>query len=54
MSIDDLKITAAPDAVVDNTESVTLSVTGTESLPSKGLIFEWKCGKYELIDHGEL
>lgn len=41
----DLKIIATPDTLVDNTQSVTLSVTGTESLPSKGLIFEWKCRK---------
>ncbi|XP_045888956.1 polycystic kidney disease protein 1-like 2 isoform X2 [Micropterus dolomieu] len=37
------KIIATPDTVVDYTQSVTLSVTGTESLPSKGLTFEWKC-----------
>ncbi|XP_044057560.1 polycystic kidney disease protein 1-like 2 isoform X2 [Siniperca chuatsi] len=46
MSIDDsndLKIIATPDTLVDYTQSVTLSVTGTESLPSKGLTFEWKC-----------
>lgn len=49
MSVDDstdLKIIATPDTLVDNTRSVTLSVTGTELLPSKGLIFEWKCSKY--------
>lgn len=40
------KIIATPDTVVDYTQSVTLSVTGTESLPSKGLTFEWKCSKY--------
>ncbi|XP_070762062.1 polycystin-1-like protein 2 [Enoplosus armatus] len=46
MSVDDsndLKIIATPDALVDYTQSVTLSATGTESLPSKGLAFEWKC-----------
>lgn len=49
MSVDDsadLKIIATPDTLVDNTRSVTLSVTGHELLPSKGLIFEWKCSKY--------
>lgn len=46
VSIDNLKITATPDILVDYTQSVTLSVTGTESLPSKGLTFEWRCGKY--------
>ncbi|KAM7014972.1 polycystin-1-like protein 2 [Tautogolabrus adspersus] len=39
----ELKIIQTPDSVVDYTQSVTLSVTGTESLPSKGLTFEWKC-----------
>nr|XP_046243263.1 polycystic kidney disease protein 1-like 2 isoform X2 [Scatophagus argus] len=39
----DLKIIATPDTLADYTQNVTLSVTGYESLPSKGLIFEWKC-----------
>lgn len=43
---DDLKIIATPDTLVDYTQSVTLSISGTESLPSKGLTFEWKCGKH--------
>ncbi|KAK5935294.1 hypothetical protein CgunFtcFv8_020669 [Champsocephalus gunnari] len=43
VSTNDLKITAAPDTVVDYSQSVTLSATGTESLSSKGLTFEWKC-----------
>ncbi|XP_039983123.1 polycystic kidney disease protein 1-like 2 [Xiphias gladius] len=46
MSVDDstdLRIIATPDTLVDYTQSVTLRVTGTESLPSKGLTFEWKC-----------
>ncbi|XP_032371632.1 polycystic kidney disease protein 1-like 2 [Etheostoma spectabile] len=43
VSIDDLKITATPDTLVDYTQSVTLSVTGTESLSSRGLTFEWRC-----------
>ncbi|XP_040894682.1 polycystic kidney disease protein 1-like 2 [Toxotes jaculatrix] len=46
MSVDssvDLKIMTAPDTLVDYAHSVTLSVNGTESLPSKGLTFEWKC-----------
>ncbi len=41
-----LKIITAPDTLVDYTQSVTLSAAGTESLPSKGLTFEWKCSKY--------
>ncbi len=48
MSVDDsvdLKIVAAPDTLVDYTHSVTLSATGTESLHSKELTFEWKCSK---------
>ncbi|XP_054473206.1 polycystic kidney disease protein 1-like 2 [Anoplopoma fimbria] len=48
VSIDNLNITATPDTLVDYTQSVTLSVTGTESLPRKGLAFEWKCRKNEL------
>ncbi|XP_076592785.1 polycystin-1-like protein 2 [Chaetodon auriga] len=46
MSVDDsdLKITASPDALVDASQSVTLRLSGAESLPSKGLAFEWKCG----------
>ncbi|XP_040019356.2 polycystin-1-like protein 2 [Gasterosteus aculeatus] len=43
LSIDNLKITAIPDTLVDNTQSVTLRVSGTESMASKGLVFEWKC-----------
>lgn len=49
MSVDDsndLKITATPDTVVDYTQSVKLSLTATESFPSKGFTFEWKCSKY--------
>ncbi|GAA6233697.1 polycystic kidney disease protein 1-like 2 isoform X1 [Lates japonicus] len=41
----DLKITATPDTLVDYTHTVTLRVTGTESLPSRGLTFEWNCKK---------
>nr|XP_054588101.1 polycystic kidney disease protein 1-like 2 isoform X1 [Nothobranchius furzeri] len=37
----DLKITASPDLVVDQTQIVTLTPTG--SVGSKGLEFEWKC-----------
>ncbi|CAJ1049631.1 polycystic kidney disease protein 1-like 2 [Xyrichtys novacula] len=39
----DLKITATPDTVVDYTQSVTLNISGAESLPSEGLTFKWKC-----------
>nr|XP_020466514.1 polycystic kidney disease protein 1-like 2 [Monopterus albus] len=38
-----LKIIATPDTLVDYNQSVTLKVNGTESLPSKGLAFEWTC-----------
>lgn len=31
----------------DNSQSVTLRVHGTESLPRNGLIYEWKCRKCE-------
>ncbi|KAM7424150.1 hypothetical protein PAMA_000478 [Pampus argenteus] len=57
MSVDDLKINATPDSLVDYTQSVTLTLTRNESLPSKGLAFEWKCSKYnynykkQLLDH---
>ncbi|KAM7406118.1 hypothetical protein PAMP_000517 [Pampus punctatissimus] len=46
MSVDDdynLKINATPDSLVDYTQSVTLTLNRNESLPSKGLAFEWKC-----------
>lgn len=46
VSIDDLKISATPDTLVDATQSVTLSVTGTELWTSKRLAYEWKCSKY--------
>ncbi|XP_039867914.1 polycystic kidney disease protein 1-like 2 [Simochromis diagramma] len=39
----DLKIIATPDTLVDYTQRVTLTVTGTESLPSKELAYEWEC-----------
>ncbi|XP_026176225.1 polycystic kidney disease protein 1-like 2 [Mastacembelus armatus] len=38
-----LKIIAAPDTLVDYNQSVTLRVSGIESLPSKGFTFEWRC-----------
>ncbi|XP_075878911.1 polycystin-1-like protein 2 [Nelusetta ayraudi] len=38
-----LKVMATPEMLFDNSQSVTLTVHGTESLPSKGLIYEWKC-----------
>lgn len=58
MSVDDsqLKIISTPDTLVDYTQNVTLSVTGTESLPSKGLTFEWTCSKYNIqftVEHFE-
>ncbi|XP_005741746.2 polycystic kidney disease protein 1-like 2 [Pundamilia nyererei] len=43
----DLKIIATPDTLVDYTQRVTLTVTGTESLPSKELAYEWECNKKE-------
>ncbi|KAM9366988.1 polycystin-1-like protein 2 [Symphorus nematophorus] len=43
MSGDNLKITATPDTLVDYNQTVTLSLNGTESLPRKGLTFEWIC-----------
>lgn len=49
MSVDDsydFKIIATPDTLVDSTQSVTLKVNGSESLTSKGFIFEWTCSKY--------
>lgn len=49
MSVDDsikVKIITTPDTLVDNSQSVTMSVTQTELLPSRGLVFEWKCRKY--------
>ncbi|KAM3625915.1 uncharacterized protein V6R79_019756 [Siganus canaliculatus] len=39
----DLKIITSPNTLVDYTQSVTLNATGTESLPNKGLAFEWRC-----------
>lgn len=41
----DLKIVKTPKILVDYTQNVTLNVSGTESLPSEGLTFEWKCSK---------
>ncbi|XP_023129023.3 polycystic kidney disease protein 1-like 2 isoform X1 [Amphiprion ocellaris] len=38
-----LKIISTPDTLVDYSQSVTLTVNETESLPTKGLAFEWKC-----------
>ena len=49
MSVDDshdFKINATPKTLVDYTQNVTLTVTANDSLPSKGLTFEWKCSKY--------
>ncbi|XP_059209203.1 polycystin-1-like protein 2 [Centropristis striata] len=43
VSTDDLEITSTPDPVADYSQSVTLSATGAESLPGKGLAFEWTC-----------
>ncbi|KAK2920185.1 polycystin-1-like protein 2 isoform X2 [Channa argus] len=39
----DLEIIATPDTWVEYNQTVTLRATGAESLPSKGLTFEWKC-----------
>lgn len=49
MSVDDsikVKIIATPNTLVDYSQSVTLSMTQTELLPSRGLMFEWECRKY--------
>lgn len=42
----DLKIIATPDILIEYSQTVKLTASGTESLPSKGLTFEWKCSKY--------
>ncbi|XP_019954244.2 polycystin-1-like protein 2 isoform X2 [Paralichthys olivaceus] len=39
----DLEITAAPDTLTNYAHSVTLTVNGTESIPSEGLAFAWRC-----------
>ena len=41
-----LKISAAPETVINSAHSVTLTVNGMESLPSEGLVFAWRCSKY--------
>lgn len=46
MSINNMKIIAAPDTLMDNSQSVSLNVTGPDLSPEKGLTFEWKCRKY--------
>lgn len=46
MSIKDVNIIAAPDTLMDNSQSVTLNVTGPDLSPDNGLSFEWKCRKY--------
>ncbi|XP_034046435.1 polycystic kidney disease protein 1-like 2 [Thalassophryne amazonica] len=38
-----LTVIATPDTLVDYTQTVTLGLTETESLPSKGITFEWEC-----------
>ena len=42
----DLKINATPETLVDYNQSVTLTVNGSDSLPSEGLTFKWECSKY--------
>ncbi|XP_053175168.1 polycystic kidney disease protein 1-like 2 [Scomber japonicus] len=41
----DLKINATPETLVDYNQSVTLTVNGSDSLPSEGLTFKWQCKK---------
>ncbi|KAM8893485.1 polycystin-1-like protein 2 [Spinachia spinachia] len=43
LTINSLKITATPETLVDFTQSVSLSVSETESMALKGLVLEWKC-----------
>eukprot|EP00066_Takifugu_rubripes_P019390 XP_011608656.1 PREDICTED: polycystic kidney disease protein 1-like 3 [Takifugu rubripes] len=43
MSINNVKIIAAPDTLMDNSQSVSLNVTGPDLSPENGLTFEWKC-----------
>lgn len=40
-----MKIIAAPDTLVDHSQSVTLRVTGAH-LTDNGLKFQWRCRKY--------
>lgn len=40
-----LKVIASPKMLFDSSQSVTLTAHGTESLQSKGLMYEWKCRK---------
>lgn len=42
----DLKIIASPDTVADHAKNVVLTVTGTKTLPSKALAYEWECSKF--------
>lgn len=46
MSIKDVKIVATPDTLIDNSQSVTLHVAGSDLSLDNGLNFEWKCRKY--------
>lgn len=41
-----MKIIAAPDTLVDHSQSVTLRVTGADLSSDNGLKFQWKCRKY--------
>lgn len=54
MSIDNMKIIAAPGTLMDNSQSVSLNVTGPDLLPEKGLTFEWKCRKYSKFDYSNM
>ncbi|XP_053722204.1 polycystic kidney disease protein 1-like 2 [Synchiropus splendidus] len=38
-----LIMSADPEVVVDNSQSVTLAVNSSKQLPSQGLIYEWSC-----------
>lgn len=40
-----MKIIASPDTLVDNSQSVTLHVTGVDLSSDNGLVFQWRCRK---------
>lgn len=48
MNTRDFKIIAAPDTLIDYSQSVTLNVHGPDL--SSGLSFEWKCRKYYYLN----
>lgn len=50
MSIKDVKIIATPDTLIDNSQSVTLHVTGADLSSGNGLTFQWLCRKYSNLN----